>query len=161
MAEIVGAVGGLLTCFCTPNCINTPAVERCKFVINPTKRIKELLNKKADMLARKEDVISILHRAEVEEGKKRSNVVTNWLKDVDRFLDETNGIEEKANKTRRGMVRLLPNCCSRSTMGSTISRLLREATELLQREVGLSGEALTITEERRGVEFPVGRIIGG
>ncbi|KAL5707643.1 hypothetical protein ACHQM5_018520 [Ranunculus cassubicifolius] len=153
MTDIAGAVVGLLTCFCTPNCISTPAVGRCKFVINPTKHIQELLKQKAKIVAYKDDLISTLLRAESQEGKKRSNVVINWLKDVDQFLDETNGIEEKANKTRRGMDRLLPNCCSRSTIGSTISRLLREATELLQREVGLSGEALTITEERRGVKY--------
>ncbi|KAL5709551.1 hypothetical protein ACHQM5_020227 [Ranunculus cassubicifolius] len=160
MADIAGAVGGLLTCLCTPNCLNTAAFERCKFAINPTKHIKELVHMKADLVSHKRDVIRRLDREEIEEGKKRSNVVKQWLKDVDQFLVNTNVIQEEAIKTRRHLIHFLPNCCSHSRMGSNISRLLREGTKLLEKTGEFSGEALTITEERRGIEFPVGRIIG-
>ncbi|KAL5707644.1 hypothetical protein ACHQM5_018521 [Ranunculus cassubicifolius] len=117
--------------------------------MNSKKYIKKLGKLKTDIIAGQKDVISKLEEAELVPDCRRSNVVTKLLEDVDQFLEATTRIEEEAKKTRPNVRR-----------GSNISRLLTEATELLEKIGGLSEGDLTITTKRGGEEIPVGRIIG-
>ncbi|PIA26908.1 LOW QUALITY PROTEIN: hypothetical protein AQUCO_08500001v1, partial [Aquilegia coerulea] len=130
MAEIVAAIGSLLTCFCTQNSVNTPIFVQCKHMINPKKDIQKLIKIKTDLIALMDDVNDKLRTAKINQGVVPTHVVRKWLNDVQCALDETHHIEDKVKTTKMYSNSLLPKCHANLILGQRISELIKEGTIL-------------------------------
>ncbi|KAL5699688.1 hypothetical protein ACHQM5_030557 [Ranunculus cassubicifolius] len=160
MEIITPVVGGVMGGICTPNCINTSAVEICKQVINPTKEFAQLEKMKEKLVAQVADLKMNLCTEELEQGKLCKSVTNNWLKDVKAILDETEAIQKEVERAKRCINRVLPNCCSRSNLGQRIPDLIKEASILSDYGGKLSDGPLALYVPDIGMELPATEVVG-
>ncbi|PIA29500.1 hypothetical protein AQUCO_05900013v1 [Aquilegia coerulea] len=145
MAEIIAAIGTLLSCFCQQNCLNTQIFVRCKHMINPKKEIKKLIIVKTELIALKDDVNGKLHTARIDRGEVPTHVVESWLKNVQRILEDTKLIEGEFKTSKRCLNGVLPKCCSNFNLG--------QRSDLLK-------ETLTWQVPKVGDELPAQKLVG-
>ncbi|PIA28344.1 hypothetical protein AQUCO_07100011v1 [Aquilegia coerulea] len=160
MAEIVAAIGSLLSCFCTQNCVNTQIFEQCKHVINPKKDIQKLIKIKTDLIALMDEVNDKLRTAKINQGVVPRHVVRKWLNDVQCALDETHHIEDKVITTKMCSNCLFPKCHSNLILGQRISELIKEGTALALTGSELLKDTLTSQVETIGLELPPQKLVG-
>ncbi|PIA29501.1 hypothetical protein AQUCO_05900014v1 [Aquilegia coerulea] len=160
MAEIIAAIGTLLSCFCQQNCLNTPIFVRCKHMINPKKKTKKLIIMKTELIALKDDVNGKLHTARIDRGEVPTHVVECWLKNVQRILEDTELIEGEFRTSKRCLNGLLPKCCSNLNLGQRISKLIIEGTTLTLTGSQLLKDTLTSQVPKIGVELPMQKLVG-
>ncbi|PIA55369.1 hypothetical protein AQUCO_00800254v1 [Aquilegia coerulea] len=160
MAEIIAAIGTLLSCFCQQNCLNTQIFVRCKHMINPKKDIKKLIIVKTELIALKDDVNGKLHTARIDRGEVPTHVVESWLKNVQRILEDTKLIEGEFKTSKRCLNGVLPKCCSNFNLGQRISELIMEGNTLTRKGSDLLKETLTWQVPKVGDELPAQKLVG-
>ncbi|KAL5717578.1 hypothetical protein ACHQM5_010560 [Ranunculus cassubicifolius] len=155
MELLAAAFGSTLTCMC--NCVNTPVVEQCMYMNNPTKGISKLRNKKEQLMAEVDDVLRRLGVADAQ-GRTRTSRAENWVNQSNDFITKVNEIEDKAKVARRLLSGVSPNCCSRYDIGRCISKLINKANQLLEQASSLSGDSLAFLVPEMGMKMATGRL---
>ncbi|KAH9715768.1 Disease resistance protein [Citrus sinensis] len=116
--DLIGPISEIFKCVCSPIC------EYFDYYRKLNENMEELDRVLRDLESKKKDIEATLSRAEREQGKKPSNEVSDWLKNVQRINTKAESFKQEVEKGY---------CFSRACLGKDVEKKIEEVKEYLQK----------------------------
>ncbi|KAK9229648.1 hypothetical protein WN944_022612 [Citrus x changshan-huyou] len=116
--DLIGPISDLFKCVCSPIC------EYFDYYRKLDENMEELDRVLRELESKKKDIEATLSRAEREQGKKPSNEVSDWLKNVQRINTKAESFKQEVEKG---------NCFSRACLGKDVEKKIEEVKEYIQK----------------------------
>ncbi|XP_052300189.1 probable disease resistance protein At5g43730 isoform X2 [Citrus sinensis] len=116
--DLIGPISDLFKCVCSPIC------EYFDYYRKLDENMEELDRVLRELENKKKDIEATLSRAEREQGKKPSNEVSDWLKNVQRINTKAESFKQEVEKG---------NCFSRACLGKDVEKKIEEVKEYIQK----------------------------
>ncbi|KAK9229643.1 hypothetical protein WN944_022607 [Citrus x changshan-huyou] len=116
--DLIGPISEIFKCVCSPIC------EYFDYYRKLHENVEELDRVLRELENKKKDIEATLSRAESEQGKKPSNEVSDWLKNVQRINTKAESFKQEVEKG---------NCFSRACLGKDVEKKIEEVKEYIQK----------------------------